>query len=128
MSSNSICNYTGDKKNRNPAAWSSDFVITRMITDRIGHELVLLPLLTLEKYWRYRKNELQHIWRADYVNDRGRSLFCFVNKCRKNNSNIPRNEKQITGLEREKTRSSRSLLVYTVTQGFCLSQSHSKVP
>ena len=56
MSSNSICNYTGDKKNRNPAAWSSDFVITRMITDRIGHELVLLPLLTLEKYWRYRKN------------------------------------------------------------------------
>ena len=33
------------KKNRTPAAWSSDFVITRTITDRTGLHSVLLPLL-----------------------------------------------------------------------------------
>ena len=45
MSSNSVCNHTRDKQNRTPAARSSDFVITRMITDRIGLHSVLLPLL-----------------------------------------------------------------------------------
>ena len=42
MSSNSVCNYTRDK------ARSSDFVITRMITDRIGLHSVLLPLLIIK--------------------------------------------------------------------------------
>ena len=46
MSSNSVCNHTRDKQNRSPAARSSDFVITRVITDRIGLHSVLLPLLT----------------------------------------------------------------------------------
>ena len=81
MSSNSICNYTGDKKNRNPAAWSSDFVITRMITDRIGHELVLLPLLTLEKNTGGIGKMSCNTFDEQITNDRGRSLFCFVNKC-----------------------------------------------
>ena len=41
MSFNSVCNHT-----RTPAARSSDFVITRMITYRIGLHSFLLPLLT----------------------------------------------------------------------------------
>ena len=44
MSSNSVCNHTRDKQIGLPLR-SSDFVITRMITDRIGLHSVLLPLL-----------------------------------------------------------------------------------
>ena len=46
MSSNSVCNHTRDKQIGLPLARSSDFVITRMITDRIGLHSVLLPLLS----------------------------------------------------------------------------------
>ena len=46
MSPNSVCNHTRDKHtNQTPAVRSSDFVITRMITERIGLHSVLLPLL-----------------------------------------------------------------------------------
>ena len=44
MSSNSVCNHTRDKQ---IAARSSDFVITRMITDRIGLHLVLLLIIII---------------------------------------------------------------------------------
>ena len=36
-----------DRQNRIPASWSSDFLITRMTTDRIGLHSVLLPLLIM---------------------------------------------------------------------------------
>ena len=42
MSSNSVYNHTHDKQIL--LAWSSDFVITRMITDGIGQLSVLLSL------------------------------------------------------------------------------------
>ena len=45
MSSNSVCNYTRDKQITHGMR-SSDFVITRMFTDRIG---LLLPLLIVYK-------------------------------------------------------------------------------
>ena len=44
----SVCNHTRDYEIKLPAqARSSDFVITRMVTDRIGLHSVLLPLLTI---------------------------------------------------------------------------------
>ena len=45
MWSNSVCNHTHDKQTLTHATWSSDFVITCMITDRIGLHSVLLPIL-----------------------------------------------------------------------------------
>ena len=46
MSSNSVCNHTRDKQIGHPAARSSGFVITRMITDRS-------PITITYHGWRY---------------------------------------------------------------------------
>ena len=59
MSSNSVCNHT--RENRTPAARSSDFVITRMITDRIGLHSVLLPLLITNTFIRIVTGKLRMI-------------------------------------------------------------------
>ena len=45
MSSNSICNHTRDKQIGLPLRGRPFFVITRMISDRIGLHSVLLPFL-----------------------------------------------------------------------------------
>ena len=57
MSSNSVCNHTRDKQIGLPLRGRPiDFVITRMITDRIGLHSVLLPLLSV--HFCYRESSL----------------------------------------------------------------------
>ena len=51
MSSNSVCNHTRDEQIRHPLCGHPIFLITRMITDRIGLHSVLLPLLNGTEYY-----------------------------------------------------------------------------
>ena len=55
MKSNSVCNHTRDKQMGLPLR-SSDFVITRMITDRIGRHKVLLSINHNNYNFREKKN------------------------------------------------------------------------
>ena len=64
--------------NRTPAARSSDFVITRMITDRIGLHLVLLPLLTVNGFVIMSLNSSDRWFDDNLITSApGSSLFIF---------------------------------------------------
>ena len=74
MSSNSVCNHTRNEQIGHPLRGHPIFLITCMITDRIGLHSVLLPLLNRQLQKRERTGKSMVVFRLfeklRYLNER----------------------------------------------------------